>query len=112
MSPIKLKEPIQIGETVYTEIDLSAPVALKLREPVRLGEVEYTKLLLSEPTVGQLDEASAAATSRITANILMISKVCGVPPSMVRAMKQRDYQQAIAFFDAVATAFQPTGATS
>lgn len=107
----KLAAPIQIGDTTYTELDLATPIVLTLREPVRLGEVEYAELALREPTVAQLEEAANAATAT-GANIALIAKVCNVPPSMVKAMRQGDYLQAVAFFAAVATAFQPTGATS
>lgn len=111
MRLIKLATPIQIGDRVYTELDLSEPIVLTLGEPVRLGDVEYTELSLREPTVGQLEDAQNATTAT-AANITLIAKVCNVPPSMVKAMKQGDYLQAVAFFSAVATAFQPTGATS
>lgn len=111
MSAIKLAAPIRLGDQEYAELDLSAPIALKLREAIRLGEVEYTELSLKEPSVGQL-EAAGQAMNGTAANVTLISKVCGVPEAMVRQMKQGDYVQAVSFFDAVATAFRPTGATS
>lgn len=72
-------------------------ILLQLRKPVTLGSMTYTELSLSEPTLGQLVDSNAAGTpmQQMAALIAVNAKVS---PAVVRALCQRDAQDAIDFF--------------
>ena len=72
-------------------------ILLQLRKPVTLGSMTWTELALTEPTLGQLVDSNAAGTpmQQMAALIAVNAKVS---PAVVRALCQRDAQDAIDFF--------------
>lgn len=71
---------------------------LVLRKPVTFAKVEVAVLRLSEPSYAQLKAADAAGSAMAGAGLL-ISLNAGVHMGVVDGMCQRDFQDAMDFFN-------------
>lgn len=76
---------------------LGDELILQLRAPVSLGDVEWRELKLTEPTVDQLTKSMKAGIG-IEQTAMLLSLNAGIPLAAVQRMKQRDLQDASAFF--------------
>lgn len=69
---------------------------MTLRETIDVDGQTYTTITLREPTAGQIEEAKKSGQSETVA-IRLIALSAGVPESVVRKMKARDYAAAANF---------------
>jgi hypothetical protein len=67
-------------------------LTLPLREALSLGSEVYSEITLREPTAGQLEEIAAVPAHK--AGIKAVSLCGGVPETIVRQMKSRDFKKA------------------
>ena len=82
-------------------------LVLELRSPIQIGEMVYTSIELSEPTGAQLVAAGKAASS-FEGLLVLINLNGKVPLTVVNQMRQRDLQRAGDFFGH----FAPTDSSS
>ncbi len=78
-------------------MDAEDRMVLELREPIELGTLVTTELVLTEPTGEQLVAFSKEPLA-MQALMTLIALNAGVSPAIVKKMRQRDLQRADAFF--------------
>lgn len=90
--------------------DILDNLTLVLRRPVTYAKQEFTEITLTEPTVDQLVKADEQPRPMAQAATL-IALNAKVPPGVVALLSQRDFQDAMDFFNRFGATSPPTSAT-
>jgi hypothetical protein len=67
---------------------------LPLKAPLTIDERSITELSLREPTAGELDDAEANAKTNNGTTILLLARVTGENPNVIKQLGARDYKAA------------------
>jgi hypothetical protein len=90
------------------EIDaLPDELVITLAKPITVGAQTYEQLTFREPTEGMIEDAFAAGKTELEQTRFLLGFMAGVVPAVIRALPQRKYVQAMAFWQSFQQDAQP-----